>query len=81
MNDKNIESILVEQRSFPPSAEFTSAARLNPENLAALYDEAAADHEGYWAARAREELDWATEFRKPWTRPMHPTTAGLPTAN
>ncbi len=62
MSNKNIESILVEQRSFPPADSFVAAARLKSEDLAALYAQAEADYEGYWAERAREELQWETPF-------------------
>jgi len=62
MNDKSIESILREQRVFPPSDEFAAAAQLKPEDVEALYAEAAADHEAFWARLAREEIHWETPF-------------------
>ncbi len=62
MSDKSIESIMREQRVFPPSEEFTSAARLQPDDVDALYAEAAADHEAFWARLAREEIHWETPF-------------------
>jgi len=62
MKDKNIESILVEQRSFPPSEAFASQARLKADELAALYAEAEADHVGFWARQAREALVWDKDF-------------------
>ncbi len=62
MNDKNIQSILVEQRKFAPPAEFAAKARLRPDALQALYEEAATDYAGYWANRAREALVWDTPF-------------------
>jgi len=62
MSDNNIKSILVEQRLFPPSAEFVSQAQLQEAELAALYAEAEADYEGYWANRARTELLWQKPF-------------------
>ncbi len=58
----NIKSILNELRSFAPPAAFAAQANLNAEQLDALYAEAAADHEGFWARRAREELIWDTPF-------------------
>ncbi|NND54677.1 MAG: acetate--CoA ligase [Gammaproteobacteria bacterium] len=61
-DNKNIESILVEQRLFEPPESFTANARLKPADLAALHAEAEADYEGYWANRAREELVWDTPF-------------------
>jgi len=64
MSDKSIDSILTENRVFPPSAEFTAAARLKPADVEALYKEAADDHQAYWARLAREELHWSTPFEQ-----------------
>ena len=55
---KDISSVLVEQRSFPPPAGFAAAARLKAEDLAELHRRAAADPVGYWAELARAELAW-----------------------
>jgi acetyl-CoA synthetase len=62
MNDKNISSILTETRVFPPSSEFTSRARLQPDDLKALYKEAEENNEEYWARLARDEISWHKEF-------------------
>ena len=64
MSEKSIDSILTENRVFPPSAEFTAAARLKPADVEALYKEAAVDHEAYWARLAREELIWDKPFEQ-----------------
>jgi len=64
MSEKNIESILIEQRSFPPAESFTVNAQLQPEAAAALYAEAERDYVGYWSNRAREELTWDKPFTK-----------------
>ncbi len=53
-----IEALLVEGRTFAPDPGF--AARANA--TAALYDEAEADYEGFWARQARERLSWFTPF-------------------
>ncbi|MFT4036947.1 MAG: acetate--CoA ligase [Thermomicrobiales bacterium] len=53
-----IETLFLEQREFPPSAEFAAQANVNDP---AIYERAADDLEGYWAAEA-ERLDWY----KPW---------------
>ncbi|WP_018872652.1 acetate--CoA ligase [Thioalkalivibrio sp. ALJ16] len=58
----NIESTLTETRHFAPPAAFTEKARLKPEDLEALNQKAAADHEGFWCDLAREKIDWKTEF-------------------
>ncbi len=62
MAAKNIESALQEDRTFPPSPEFASAARLNAAGEAALRAAAAADHAGFWADLARREIVWQTPF-------------------
>lgn len=62
MSDRDIESILKETRIFPPSADFSASSRLNEERLAALHKKANADHEGFWADLAREELSWDKPF-------------------
>ncbi|WP_082589506.1 acetate--CoA ligase [Nostocoides sp. Soil756] len=43
-----------------PAAEFTAQAN----GTAQMYDDAEADHEGFWAAQARERLTWATDFEQ-----------------
>ncbi|MES1944762.1 acetyl-CoA synthetase [Salinisphaera sp. PC39] len=62
MAQDSIESVLRENRSFPPPSAFTAGARLKPEDLKALRDKAAADHVGFWADLAREEIDWHEPF-------------------
>jgi len=61
--EENIQSTLQENRLFAPSAEFSSKARIkNRAELDALRAKAEADHEGFWAELARNELDWQTPF-------------------
>jgi acetyl-CoA synthetase len=62
VNHKNIESVLVEERRFPPSAEFAARARLKREDVAALRAEAASNHKGFWARQAQSELRWHKPF-------------------
>ena len=62
MSSQNIQSVLVEERSFPPAAEFTARARLKPADVKALRAEAAADHLKFWARQARSELRWHKPF-------------------
>ncbi|MDH5377932.1 MAG: AMP-binding protein, partial [Gammaproteobacteria bacterium] len=60
---ENIDSILQENRQFPPSAEFAENARIgSPEQLEALYRQAEEDYEGFWMQLARDEMDWHTPF-------------------
>jgi len=60
--DKNIESVLIEHRSFPPSPEFTARARVKPRDLESLRKRAADDHVGFWADLASQELSWHRPF-------------------
>jgi acetyl-CoA synthetase len=62
MANKNIVSVLLEERSFAPPAEFTERARLKPADLAQLREQAEKDHAGFWAQMARNELHWQTPF-------------------
>ena len=62
MSEQNIKSVLIEERSFPPSAEFTAQSRLKPADVAGLRAEAAKDYEGFWARQARRELRWNKPF-------------------
>ena len=58
-----IETILKERRIFPPSEEFTRAARVGSrEQYDALADDARAGGDAFWAALAREHIDWIRDF-------------------
>ena len=62
MASKNIVSVLQEERTFPPAAEFAAQARVKPEDLERMGREAAADPSGFWARLARQEIAWHTPF-------------------
>ncbi len=62
MAGKNIESVLLEKRSFPPSPEFTAKAGLKAADLQKLYSAAAEDPVEFWADLARKELIWNRPF-------------------
>jgi acetyl-CoA synthetase len=62
VNQQNIKSVLVEERRFPPSREFTARARLKAEDVAALKAEAASNYKGFWARQAQDELRWHKPF-------------------
>ena len=58
-----IESVLVENRVFPPSAAVSQGARIaSMGQYDAMCQEAATDFEGYWAKLARANLDWTKPF-------------------
>jgi acetyl-CoA synthetase len=62
MTTSSIESVLREQRVFPPPAEFAARARLKAADVAALRAAAERDPVGYWADLARRELAWSRPF-------------------
>jgi acetyl-CoA synthetase len=55
-----IENLLLEKRTFPPSPEFTGAANAQ----ASIYDEAERDPIAFWERLARERISWDTPFEK-----------------
>lgn len=58
-----IESVLVENRVFPPSEATQKAARISGmAAYEALCAEAQNDYEGYWARLARENVVWSKPF-------------------
>ncbi|MFP3915540.1 MAG: acetate--CoA ligase, partial [Actinomycetota bacterium] len=52
-----IENLLSEDRTFPPSSDFTAQANAKP----GIHDEAASDPEAYWLEQARSRITWYTE--------------------
>ena len=58
MTQETLENLSQENRKFPPSAEFAAAANGKAE----LYGAATADHEGFWADKARSYLTWTKDF-------------------
>ena len=59
MNDKAIDDLASENRTFPPSDAFKK------DTLVAgtfLYDEASQDYQGFWAKQASELIDWFQEI-------------------
>lgn len=68
----SIDSILTENRLFPPSPEFV--AKANVAGLAAyqaLCQEAEDDYQGFWGRLARENLSW----HKPFTQVLDESNA------
>jgi acetyl-CoA synthetase len=58
----DIESVLHEQRIFPPPLEFVARARLRAEELDELRRRAELDPAGFWAELARTRLHWHRSF-------------------
>ncbi|HMU34013.1 MAG TPA: acetate--CoA ligase [Pyrinomonadaceae bacterium] len=65
MADKpTIESVLTEERTFPPSAEFAATAYVKSfQDYEKMYAEAEADLPAFWAKQA-EALDWFAPWEK-----------------
>lgn len=58
-----IESVLTENRVFPPSAGMQKTARIGGmAAYEALCAEAERDYEGFWARLARENVEWSRPF-------------------
>jgi acetyl-CoA synthetase len=67
-----IESVLVENRVFPPPASAVQGARISGmAAYEALCKEAEADFEGFWARLARDNVVWT----KPFTRTLDESKA------
>ncbi len=62
MSESNIESVLIEDRQFPPSAEFVANATIKQADFDALHKAAEEDYTGFWAQQANDMLDWHTPF-------------------
>ncbi len=67
-----IESVLVENRVFPPDARASNGARIaSMAAYEALCKEAADDFDGFWARQARANVTWT----KPFTRTLDESNA------
>jgi len=64
MAEKNIKSVLLEERTFPPPPEFAARARIKPADAERLRRRAREDHVGFWADLAASELTWQKPFTK-----------------
>jgi acetyl-CoA synthetase len=71
MAQKDIQSVLQEDRVFPPSAQFRKRAALKAGELQALHAKAADDYIGFWEGLAKAEIDW----RRPFTVPLDDSQA------
>ena len=60
-NPISTDSLLTENRTFPPSKETVGRALINAETYAAMYDRSINDSDAFWLEQA-ETLDW---FKKP----------------
>jgi acetyl-CoA synthetase len=65
MAKKDIQSVLQEDRVFPPTAAFAKQAALKAAELKRLHAKAADDYIGFWADLAVAEIDWHRPFAVP----------------
>jgi acetyl-CoA synthetase len=73
------ESMLVENRVFPPSEAMVKAARISGMGAYnALCAEAEKDFEGFWRAKTSSGT---SHLPRHWTSPTRRFTSGLPTVN
>src|SRR5689334_6669420 len=69
----DIESVLREDRKFPPQEEFAKKARISSmEEYQKLYKRSVEDPEGFWAEQAEQELEWFKKWDKvlEWEAPF-----------
>ncbi len=59
-NHNTIDDLLLENRKFPPSADFKRRALITDTSL---YDEADEDYQGFWARQAADLLTWSTDWQ------------------
>ena len=65
MAQKDIKSVLLEERQFPPSAAFRKQAGIDAQELKRLYARAAEDYVGFWSDLALQEIEWTRPFTVP----------------
>jgi len=71
MSEKSIESILHEERLFPPPEGFVANAAVSAADLEQRYAQAADDSAGYWASMAARLIEWD----QPWTQVLDSSKA------
>jgi acetyl-CoA synthetase len=60
-----IESVLQERRKFPPPPDFAQQAHIKSfADYQRMYDQAAADPEGFWAGVASSHVEWFSPWRR-----------------
>ncbi len=62
---KNIEVLMTEKRTFPPSKEFSERAHVKSmEEYEAIYRRSVEDLEGFWAEMAEKNITWFKKWDK-----------------
>ena len=73
MSGGNIDTVMQEERQFPPTAEFVHRAQIGSQAAyEALYERAKTDPEKFWGDLAKSELHWFKPFGKvlEWKEPF-----------
>ncbi len=68
-----VKTVLLENRLFPPSADFTSKAQISSmQQYEALYRDSIENNEAFWEKEGRQYLSWMTPFHKVlnWQEPF-----------
>jgi acetyl-CoA synthetase len=65
MAQKDIQSVLQEDRVFAPPAAFRKQADIKAADLERLHERAAQDYVGFWADLALAEIQWKRPFSVP----------------
>ncbi len=72
MSEMDIESMLKEKRSFPPTTDPRGKGYVTSmEEYEALYKRAADDPEGFWSDRTKELVDWFSPWDKTLEYDLH----------
>jgi acetyl-CoA synthetase len=71
MAQKDIQSVLQEDRVFPPPKSVAQHATLKAAQLKRMHEQAADDYIGFWADLAVSEIEW----HKPFTVPLDDSRA------
>jgi acetyl-CoA synthetase len=62
---KNIEVLMAEKRTFPPSSEFSKRAHIKSmEEYEKIYKRSVEDPEGFWGEMAEKQLSWYKKWDK-----------------
>ncbi|WP_254514051.1 acetate--CoA ligase [Anatilimnocola floriformis] len=65
MSGGQIDSVMQEDRKFPPTADFQAAAKIGSfAAYESLYEESIRDPEKFWGELARKDLHWFKPFNK-----------------
>ncbi len=67
-DEKNIKSLLEEDRKFPPSEEFRHKAKVKSlQDYERIYNESIADPVAFWEKMAKKEMFWYSPWKKAYS--------------